>query len=220
MKYLIISSSRTGSNYLSQTLHSFLPKSAHLFGEPFQELTNNDSMFKVIKNTENAVIKTHLNQLDKLSSEQIDYFLHGNWYIILLLRKNLFDCAFSAVVADALDNHNDKKYFTTTLKIKSNTFREMLDFKIEYWEKFAELKQKNLHNKIVYFEDLLFDTKKDAQLILENTKDQKRTDMIKKTPYHKITVENKEKLQKMFYKRIKNYSHPYILNNNGIFELV
>lgn len=220
MKYLIISSSRTGSTYLLQTLHSFLPTSTHLFGEPFQELTNNDNIFKVIKNTENAVIKTHLNQLDQLSAEQVDYFLHGNCYIILLLRKDLFNCTFSAVVADALDNHNDKIYFPTTLSIKSSIFLEKLDFKIEYWEKFAELKQKNLYNKIVYFEDLSFDTKKDAQLILENTKDQKRTDMIKKTPYHKITVENKEKLQKMFYKRIENYSHPYVLNNNGIFELV
>lgn len=177
-------------------------------------------MFKIIEKTENVVLKTHLNQLDKLSTKQIDYFLHGNWYIILLLRKNLFNCVFSAVVADAIDNHNDKEYVSTSLSIRSSTFLEMLNFKIEYWEKFAELKQKKLYNKIVYFEDLSFNTKQDAQMILKNVKKQKRVDLIKKTPYHMITVKNKEKLQKMFYKRIENYSHPYILNNNGIFELV
>ncbi len=119
MKYLIISSSRTGSSYFSQILHSFLPTSTELFSEPFNELTNIDNVFRVIDKCENAVLKIHLEQLSKLTNKQVDYLLYGNWYIILLLRKNLFNCVFSAVTAIALDNHNEKKYFPVRLRIKS-----------------------------------------------------------------------------------------------------
>ena len=175
VKYLILSTSRTGSSYFTQALHLFLPASTKIFAEPFRELLENDNMFKVIENTESVVLKTHLTQLEDLSSKQIDYFLHGSWYIILLMRKNIFDCAFSAVVANTINNYNDKKYLPISLRIQKNIFFEIVDNKIRDWETFAELKQKNLYNKIIYFEDLSFDSKKDAQLILKNTKTQKRT---------------------------------------------
>lgn len=219
MKFLILSSSRTGSTYLAMTIYSLLPDPSLLLAEPFQKPIIDYTLIQQIKQQKNVVLKTHLNQLYRLPKEHIDYFLSKKFKIILLLRKNLFNCTFSASVANAIDNYNDKKYNSVQLNIDIDYFLKTLNRKIFFWEKFAELKQKNSYSKIVYFEDLSFNPLTDAALFLKKFNFAKNVEMPTRTPYNLIDVQNKNELIEIFYDRIKNYSHEYIINNNGIFEL-
>lgn len=219
MKYLILSSSRSGSTYLASSIYAMLPDQALFLAEPFQTPILDSALFEKIKQCNNLVLKTHLNQLYKLPKEQIDYFLGNDFYIVFLLRKNLFACTFSAAVADAINNYNDKPYTAIEINIDPNKFLKLLDRKIEYWEKFAELKQKNIHKKIIYFENLSFNPITDASLILENFHFIKPNEITSPTPYNIIDVKNKDELQILFKERIKNYSHKHIINKDGIFKL-
>lgn len=219
MKYLILSSSRTGSTYLALAMYSLMPEPCLLLTEPFQKPIVNDLLIQKIEQQKGIILKTHLNQLYNLPKKYIDYFLNSNFKIILLLRKKLFDCTFSAVVADTIDNHNDKKYQFKTISIDEDYFLRMLNWKIEFWEKFAELKQKNKYYKIIYFENLTFDPIKDSSQILKKFDFTKNIELPTPTPYNLINVENKNQLIEIFYDRIKNYSYEHIINNNGIFEL-
>lgn len=219
MKYLILSSSRTGSTYLAEAMYSLLPEPVLFLLEPFQTPTFDNTLFEKISQSNNLILKTHLNQLYRLPKEHVDYFLYNNFYIILLLRKNLFKCTFSAVVAHAIDNFNKNTYTAIQIKIDPTKFLKILNDKIKYWEKFAELKQKHIYKKIIYFEDLTFDPLKDAALFLKKFDFSKTAKFPLRTPYNLIDVQNKNELKILFYKRIKNYSHEYIINNQGIFEL-
>ena len=233
MKILILSSTRSGSNYLTKLLHKYSPyKNTLLFNEPFnydviQTLPPHELYVKkIIKRCEtidHVILKTHLNQLyDIKNTSYRDSFLNSNiWYRILLLRKDLFKCSFSHAVALELNNFNDQNYTETTISINENNFLYTLENKIEYWIKFADFKKIKNYNKIVYFEDLLFDPAVDIKNLNLPSKNilKKSIFISEKTPYNLITILNKDKLKEIFDNRMTNFVYNGIQYKNGLLEL-
>lgn len=222
MKYIIISTSRTGSTYLSRFLSSIL--NCNNLAEPFNEINmpvyNKEyvkNLIELTKNSQNIVLKTHINQLDRLKKKEKDYFLNKDeWNIILLFRHDLFAETFSSCVAEILRNHNDRSYTSASFKINSTLFFGTMKAKIKNWIKKNELKQLGLYHKIIYFEDFTFDPKIDIKLLdLEYKENNFLQQEYSKTPYDKIDVVNKSKLEKLFKKRIQNFNHEDITNNSG-----
>lgn len=231
MKVLIISSARTGSNYLRNVLNQYSPTDTLLMSEPFLykiKLFNNQDKYvkKIIKECikrKNIVLKTHLNQFQNIINQELaDQFLNEiPWYRVLLLRKDLFKCTFSHAVADTIDNFGVKPYTKLTFEISEERFINTLQDKILFWNEFCKLKQQNKYEKIVYFEDLTFDVDtdyKNLDIPLESTI-QKRMIMKEKTPYFMLDVTNKDRLREIFENEMKSFSYPGIKNNNGFLEL-
>jgi len=232
MKILILSSARTGSSYLINMLQRFAVKNTYIISEPFgidiEKAVNKDKhvrkTIKKIKNIDNIILKTHLNQLEQLHEKKYkDFFLNNEmWYKILLLRKDLFKCTYSHAVADTIGNFGDKTYKNLTVAIDKNKFIDILENKIFYWTEFSKIKTQRAYNKILYFEDLTFVNEEDykkLEIPLEKTIQNKYIISKEKTPYNMLTITNKEVLQKIFYERIKEFSYNGIINNNGILEL-
>jgi len=233
MKIIILSSARSGSNYLTKLLHTCSPyNKTLLFNEPFnydviQTLPPHELYVKKIiercETVDHVILKTHLNQLyDIKNTSYRDSFLNSNiWYRILLLRKDLFKCSLSHAVASELNNFNDQNYTETTISINENNFLWTLENKIEYWIKFADFKKLKNYNKIVYFEDFLFDPTvdiKNLNLPFKNNL-KKRKFINEKTPYNLITILNKDRLKEIFDNRMDNFSCHGIQYNNGLLEL-
>jgi hypothetical protein len=233
MKIMIVSSARTGSNYLTKLLFHYSLKNTVLINEPFPHaitfIKNQDDfvskIFKKIKKPDKKIIlKTHLNQIYNIKNKKyINYFLNNNnWFKILLLRKDLFSCTLSHAVAANLNNFNNKEYKTyKVIKISESQFLSILNNKLTYWNKFAELKASGNYNQIIYFEDLSFKPAEDIKKInlpfVNNTS--KKFKHITKTPQEQIIVLNKKKLQKIFFKFINEFSFVGVKNNNGFLEL-
>jgi hypothetical protein len=171
----------------------------------------------------NVILKTHLNQIYEIKRPKtIKFFLNNNiWYKIFLLRKDLFQNTFSHVVANKLQNFNDFPYEKTTISIDEYQFTEVLERKIDLWTKFAELKKNNIHNDIIYFEDLSFDSYTDYKKLNLPFEDSPPRPTFEpgKTPYKIINVLNKDKLQEIFNERMFNFSSEGIKNINGMLEL-
>lgn len=232
MRILILSSARTGSNYLRNVLYRYSAKRTKLYDEPFRDekfpidAPQEKYLKKIIKTcivNENIVCKVHLDQLYKIKNpKHFDFFLNDErWYKILLLRKDLFRSTFSYVVADILENFNEKDYLKTDILIDENKFLAILENKILYWTKFSELKKANNYNKIVYFEDFTFDLDldyKNLNLPLRKTP-QNKIYINEKTPYDIINVLNVANLEEIFNKRMSTFVYNGIKNNNGILEL-
>lgn len=231
MKILIISSTRTGSSYFARTIYRYFYRNTLFLKEPFmsEKLSVVQSPDKYVRGIiksclfENVILKTHLNQLYNINrTKNINFFLNNDiWYKIFLLRKDLFKTTFSHVVANKLQNFNDFPYEKTTISIDEDKFTEALETKIDLWTKFAELKKNNIHNDIIYFEDLSFDSYTDYKklnLPFDNSPP-RPTFEPGKTPYKIINVLNKDKLQEIFNERMFNFSSEGIKNINGMLEL-
>lgn len=234
MRIFILSSSRSGSNYLNHMIYRYSPKNTLCINEPFSldkfgiiEDSKKDFYLKnkvneCVKN-DNIVLKTHFNQLTTIKDQHyIDFFLKNKiWYKILLLRKDLFRCTFSHAVADNLRNFNSRNYFETSITIKEKIFQHVLNNKIDYWIKFSMLKQEGNYDKIIYFEDLSFDFDIDrANLNLPIEKNvQNNIYKNPRTPYNIINVSNENNLKEIFNEVISKFSSEYITNKNGILEL-
>jgi hypothetical protein len=96
-----------------------------------------------------------------------------------------------------------------------------LENKIEYWIKFADFKKIKNYNKIVYFEDLLFDPAVDIKNLNLPSKNilKKSIFISEKTPYNLITILNKDKLKEIFDNRMTNFVYNGIQYKNGLLEL-
>lgn len=229
MKILILSSARSGSNYLSKILHFGLNGTLLLepFSDAYMETYNNKSVKFVIDvcsiNTD-LILKTHLTQLNRIENiDQRNYFLkNDNWYKILLLRKNVFACAMSYTIATTLNNFNDKHYNSVNLTLDTNIFLKNVNRNIKHWERISDIKKENNYNKIIYFENFNFNFQKDISLIgLKIKKRNLDVNLLDtKTPTEKIRIDNNDELYTLFLETIKNYRYDGIINNNGIFELL
>jgi Uri superfamily endonuclease len=231
MKILILSLPRSGSRYLTTLLYNYSPESTLLLVEPFNRdffnTQNQKYISKVVKETmknDNVILKTHLSQLTRQvkNKKHIDYFLNNkNWFRILLLRKDLFSCVLSYIVADALNNWGDKKYKTKSLLINENLFIEELKSKMNAWNEFAQIKIEGQYNKIIYFEDLSFNLEEDIKKINQNsfTEKQIKREFFKKTPYEKLSIINKDNLKNIFNTYVNSFTFNKVKNNNGFLEL-
>jgi glutaredoxin-related protein len=231
MKILILSLPRSGSRYLTTLLYNYSPESTLLLVEPFHRdffnTQNQKYISEVVKETmknDNVILKTHLSQLTRQvkNKKHIDYFLNNkNWFRILLLRKDLFSCVLSYIVADALNNWGDKKYKTKSLLINENLFIEELKSKMNAWNKFAQIKIEGQYNKIIYFEDLSFNLEEDIKKINQNsfTEKQIKIEFFKKTPYEKLSIINKDNLKNIFNTYVNSFTFDKVKNNNGFLEL-
>lgn len=231
MKVLILSSARTGSNYLRNLLYQYSPPGTLLMSEPFlykiAAFKNQDKhVRKVIKEctkSKNVVLKTHLNHFQYIHNPKyLDQFLNAiQWYRVLLLRKDLFSCTFSHAVADTINNFGVTRYTESTFEVDEDRFINTMQYKITFWKEFLELKKQNKYDKIVYFEDLTFDVDTDYKnLNIPLERERQRTMILRdKTPYNMLHVTNKDKLKEMFDKEMQSFSHPGIKNSNGFLEL-
>ena len=232
MKILILSSARSGSNYLRNIIYMHSIKNTVLINEPFEEgkystgkkkekyLT---SVVKTCLRRKNVVCKSHLDQIYEINDQRyINFFLNNElWYTIFLLRKNLFKCSFSFIVAEYLENFNNKNYEKVDVLIDEDRFLEVLEKKILYWIKFSELKKLNNYRKIIYFEDLTFNPGFDYKKLNLPLKSipQNEVYINEKTPYDIINVLNLANLQEVFNKRMATFFYDGINNNNGMLEL-
>jgi hypothetical protein len=228
MKIQVISMARSASRYLSSLLFNNLDGYIAFYSEPFgisfMQEYNKKYVNKIIKTCKKhscVLLKSHINQYMRIKNdEQLDYFLNDeSWYKILLLRKDLFKVTLSHTIADILDNFNEKEYNKTMLHVPITQFKEMLNNKIEHVELFAKFKSKYSYHKLIYFENLTFNEAVD----LSTFSFIKTCNPIKihtKTPTNLITILNKDELEQIFFDTVKNYSHPLVINKNGMFELL
>jgi hypothetical protein len=229
MKIQIISMSRTGSTYLFHLFRKYLPVDYLLLSEPFGDIKmktyNKKYVNKIIKHAskhKNIILKSHINQFYNIQDQQqIDFFLNSNdWYSILLLRKDLFRCCLSHVVAHSIRNFGDKLYEETVLTIDQEMFNNFLNSKLFNLERMAEYKTKNKSSVLFYYEDFTFNEKEDLSkfnLDFNSTPvDQYNT---KRTPYNLVKITNEHLLYNFYSEKIKNYHHPLILNNNRLLAI-
>lgn len=230
MKIQIISIARSGSTYLKNLLHGNLNTNYLILSEPFNYLIMKDADENYVKTTiesckknKNVLIKNHINQLYFIKEDsQRQFFLEDkSWYRILLLRKNIFKCCISHVVAHMLDNFNSKEYTETQLNIDKDMFEEYLNYKLNHIELIAEIKQKKLFKKILYYEDFSFNEKNDLKKFnFKFCTDYNEEDYSYfKTPYNLIKILNEQELYNIYQKKMKRYTHPLITNLNGLISL-
>lgn len=228
MKILIASMARSGSRYLKEFIYSYISKPCLLQSEPFNDINmvKYDQAYvnKIIKEcavNKTVLMKSHINDILRLNAQQQEYFLKNyDWYKILLLRKDLFACTLSHALASTLDNYNTKKYFKTELSIDKTLFLNLLQLKIDNFEKLAEIKNQNKYNKIIYYEDFFFNSKDLHYFNFLLSSSHVNCVYNTKTPNNLINIKNKKKLHHLFLKKIETYSNPLIINQKGFFKII
>ena len=208
--YLIISHPRSGSNYLFDCLTRIAPGAN--FCEPFP--TTED--FKIVN--KGKVIKTHLYDFLNLD-KKLQKKLLSTRYTVLLLRKNIFESAISDIIAAHFQQWNSYTYTTdNAFSIDKKEMIQYVDGYVEYWKKFINFKNSHNLDKIIYYEDLTFNSKKD----LKNFFNIDKTYLLKiseetKAPNKNIIVKNYNELESKYLKYIKDIKIEGAINKNGKF---
>jgi hypothetical protein len=232
MKILILSSARTGSNYLTTVLQTYMFKDTIVLNEPFRPEIKQmfdqsgyvDAIIEAIHHNDNIILKTHINHFENLHEKNYkDFFLNNNlWYRLLLLRKDVFKCAFSHAVAEMSGSFSAGPYKNLLFAIDVDHFSNIIKSKLVNWIEFSKIKSHGNYNRIIYFEDFSFDIDIDFNRLyvpLEQVIQNNSVTPSKKTPYDILTITNKDELQERFYEIINEFSYAGIKNSNGLLEL-
>lgn len=178
MNEIILTVPRTGSTYLGWCIyyHKYgVHKKTYI--EPFhlppsvtadQKYNFYDNVIKNLKNSDVPVLKLHnyhINELKEFNLYDKFYEKISNSKVILMLRKNFYDLCLSHAVAEKTNLWKHYNEMPTDLEIDVENFKKLLNHKCEdLKEMMINIKDYDLH-KIVYYEDLAFDTQSDYALL-------------------------------------------------------
>lgn len=231
MKIFVVSIARTGSQYLMDLLKTYAEQLGMIrLSEPFSytnmskyDLEYSTKIVEIIEELP-VLLKTHINQLNRLDKKLIDRILNNNMYTIILLRKDLFGCVVSHALADALGQFSEYTY-DASLRIEINEaeFINLINMKINCWEQIAEFNCTNTVNELLYYEDFKFVHADDfnhlkLQELYKTTFDRQYC-VDRKSPNNFEIITNYDKLKNIFNVTMENFTHPLINNTAGFLEL-
>ena len=162
MRIMILSVGRSGTSYLARTLEKFLP-TYHYHGkiEPFSDThsTDYDSKVKEYANKSNCILKFQLNQFHtqwRDSPKRIVKLFDMPWYVIVLIRRNIFKNTLSLCTAERTRQWGPNDLWRQ-VTIDEEHFARTLNGMWRWQCNIADHEPYKIHyNKIMYFESLKF----------------------------------------------------------------
>lgn len=172
MKIQIVSTPRSGSAYLRSMLDSFFNQSENYYtiSEPFN-LTKFDNKIDYfltnILSSKTTIVKNHIYDLlnfKNLDKDGYEKYVSQDWYTIALTRKDDFECTLSRIISEKTGNWDNPDLICSGLIVDSDEFFKKLS-ETKYWKKLLENNALGIkYDKIIYYEDLTFESTKDVLL--------------------------------------------------------
>jgi len=199
MKIQIISLPRSGSSYLRSMIDCQLNNVDDYFtiSEPFNlskkhKLTQSEILYQ-IKNKKNVLVKNIIFELENVDLNNLFD------YIICLTRKDIFEATLSRVIALKTNKWDEPQDSNLKLTINFLEFKNFLDETVRWNKKILNIKS----NKLVFYEDLTFDSLNDLSLF-DNLISHKKS-------YQTVLLYDKQKLVAN-YSELKQQSRNYLNN--------
>lgn len=171
MRIQILSLPRTGSAYLREMIDRQLLNlpNYYIISEPFNNSKSNqdgyqdrEAIIEKIRNADIVLVKNHIHELEELiGTEIMGCFCSFDWYTICLLRKNIFEMTLSRAIALQTDVWEDQNFLDLKLTIDNNFFEDCLHNSIRWIEMIKRNALNFTYNKIVFYEELTFNSRRD-----------------------------------------------------------
>lgn len=212
MKYNIISIPRSGSGYLRSLIAKNLETNDNFYtiSEPFNPTKNRsisyEEMIKCMSMSDTVVTKNHifdLLELKNTNEELYQSFIGIDFIHVCLLRRDLFECTLSRCVAKITNQWNEYTYSENdNIVVPEYFFMSELKDTVDMLDAISTL---NLDfSKVIYYEDLTFNSEKDCELfgIQYNGADV----TYQKSPNKNMIVSNIDVLKQSFFNEINTVS--------------
>ena len=113
-------------------------------------------MYDILNNCDYKVVKQHAQRILE-SLDYIDSNIYKSFFNVGIVRRNMFDAALSYTIASITNEWDDYTYTRNdVLTIDVEQFIESIDIQFDNLAAFYKLKNMNMFDKIVYYEDLTF----------------------------------------------------------------
>lgn len=232
MKINILSLPRTGSSYLYvtviQNLFEINNVNEYLIPEPFATDVVNPHLYKKhIKGftaTANAATKNHSDQLQFLKNNFSDLykqFVAIDWFTVCILRRNLFESALSQTISIKTNQFDSYDYEgKLRMVVPIEQFSTRIDEYFFWWTMIANNEFNLDYKKVVYYEDLTFNSLEDFKM-LDICKPAENRPLIitQKSPEKKDIIENYDELREYYNNYIKTKNCENIIINDGLLRL-
>jgi len=221
MKYNIISIPRSGSGYLRSLVSNNLETNEGFYSvsEPFNPTKNRnityDEIVKRMSSNDIVVTKNHVNELIQLkqSNEQLyDKFFGIPFQNICLLRHDVFETTISRCIAKLTNQWNEYTYSVSdVIVIPEYFFMSELSDTFNMWSAISTNYLGVRYKKVLYYEDLYFDSRKDCELfgITYNGVDVE----YQKSPDKNQLVSNMNDLKRLTFDQINTVSIPHTMSD-------
>jgi len=144
----------------------------YTISEPFNHSKNNIKSYrnknKIVKNMikfNYVLVKSHVHQLFDIDKLLLEKYCSVDWITICLLRKNVFEMTLSLAIALKTNVWGNQNYNNLKINIESNFFKNCLQDSIK-WIQIMKQNHFNFnYNKIIYYEDLNFNSLDDLKIL-------------------------------------------------------